>query len=145
MGIKLQPATLQEAFDYISIHDDALDVERENFADEFATFREGNGEPPLKEGCVPCVWKLQPIADAQLSGQLEGVREEHGRTSWFIATACVGLVGVTGAPKELGKIRRIRSEEGYSTLAKDQQDLIGGALLSELGIQLLTHATPSPT
>lgn len=145
MAIKLQPATLSEPFSYISLHDDALDMERPTFADEFALFKDGVGPPPLKEGVEPTVWELQPIADAQLQGILDGVREEHGRTLWFIATACVGIVGVSGAPKELGKIERIRSNEGYQTLSKRQQDMLGGALLAELGVQIIAAAVVNPT
>lgn len=145
MGIKLQSATLVEPFEYISLTDDALDGEHEDFADEFQRYRDGTVKsPPLKDGCEPMRWELQPITDATLRGILDGIREENGRSSLLIATACLGIVGWTGAPKELGKIRRPRNRDGYPCLDKKQQDMIGAEVLVELGTALALHAIPNP-
>ena len=148
MAIRLSTATLSEPFEYISLHDDALDTEREDFADEFQRYRDGQAPPPLKPGVEPTRWTLEPITDARLKAMLEGVREEHGRTMWFLATAAVGVTGVSGLSDERGrpfKLKRPRSSDGYPTMSHEQQDQIGAQILAELGMAIITHNIPSPS
>lgn len=144
MAIKLQPSTLVEPFEYISLTDDALDGAHPEFTEEFKRYREGAiKDPPLKDGVEPTRWSLQPIADTELLGKLDGIRERDGKKSWFRTVACLGIVGVTGAPKEFGKVLRVRDEEGYPYLSKRQQNLLGLDLLAELGTAILTHKLPN--
>ena len=146
MGIKLQAATLVEPFEYISLHDSAMDTECENFADEFTKYREGAIDaPPLKPGEKPAVWTLAPIVDAQLKAMLDGVREEHGRAAWAVMTAASGIKAVSGIEGADGKPLRIRHEfqNGFPTVVREQLNLIGAEILNELGMVILTHAVPS--
>ena len=145
MGIRLRPASLNDEFEYISLHDDALDGDAEDFAEKFAMYREGTKDsPPLKEGKEPTRFILRPLVDAQLRGKLEGVREEHGRSAWFIATACVCLRSASGLKYEDGKPFKIKHDrvDGYETVIKEQQDLLGAPLLTELGMIVHTHELP---
>jgi hypothetical protein len=145
MAIKLQ-ATLVEDFSYISLHDDAIDGDADDFAEEFRKYREGTRPmPPLKEGAEPTVWTLKPIASAKLRAALDGVRAEHGQAAWALATAAAGIKGVEGVKGEDGKPLKLQfaRQDGFHVLADASLDLIGVAILHEIGMVLLTHNSPS--
>ena len=146
MGIKLQSATLAAPFEYISLHDSAIDSEAENFAEEFAKYREGTiPNPPLKPGETPTIWTLAPITDARLRAMLDGVREEHGRAAWAVMTAAAGIKAVSNLSDAEGKPFKIRFEyqDGFPTVIKEQLNQIGAEILNELGMVILTHNSPS--
>lgn len=145
MGIKLQSATLVEPFEYISLHDSAMDTECEDFADKFQKYREGSlPAPPLKDGEEPAVWTLAPIVDARLKAMLDGVREEHGQAAWAVAVAAAGIKGVSGI-KQDGKAFKLRfeREEGYPIVCNEDLNAIGATILHEIGMVILTHQSPS--
>ena len=142
MSIKLPSATLNEPFEYISLRDDALDSEAEGFAEDFQRYREGTIQaPPLKEGYTPTRFHLQPIADADLKAKLNGLRESS-RAEWFTGLARYAIVGIEGAPKELGAIIRERDADGFSVLSKRQSNLLS-EYLEEIGMVVATHDLPS--
>lgn len=146
MGIKLQSATLSEPFEYISLHDSAMDTEAEGFADEFQKYREGTIDaPPLKPGEKPTIWTLAPIADARLKAMLDGVREEHGRAAWAVMTAAFGIKSVSNLADHEGKPFRIQHDyqDGFPKVISDQLNAIGAEVLNELGMVILTHQSPS--
>lgn len=146
MGIKLQSATLVDEFEYISLHDSAMDTEAEEFAEKFAKYREGTTDaPPLKDGETPAVWTLKPITDARLKAMLDGVREEHGQAAWAVAVAAAGIKSVSGIKGEDGKAFKLRfvREEGYPIICNEDLNSIGAAILHEIGMVILTHQSPS--
>ena len=146
MGIKLQAATLVEPFEYISLHDSAMDTEAEGFAEAFKKYREGSIEaPPLKQGEEPTVWTLVPITDARLKAMLDGVREEHGTAAWAVMTAAAGIQAVSNLADPDGKPFKIKREfrDGFSFVANEQLNLIGAEVLNEIGMVILTHDSPS--
>lgn len=147
MAIKLA-STLVEEFSYISLHDEAIDSsgDPDEFAEEWKKYREGTRElPPLKDGVEPTVWTLKPITSARLAAMLDGVRAEHGQAAWAIATAAAGIKGVSGLKKDDGtpfKLQYTRVD-GYHLVVNEQLDMIGPAILNELGMAILAHNSPS--
>lgn len=145
MAIKLT-ATLVEDFEYISLHDEAINADHEDFAEEFRKYREGTVElPPLKDGAEPTVWTLRPIRSAKLKAALDGVRAEHGQAAWSVATAAAGIKGVSGLKDNDGKPYKLRyeREDGYEIVCEEQLNEIGAAILNEIGMAILTHNSPS--
>lgn len=145
MAIKLQSATLVDDFEYISLTDSALDVDNKDFQDSFEKYKDGMGDPLLKDGEEPTRFKLRPIADVQLLSKLRGQHERHGRSAFAREAGAIGIKGVsglndpaTGNPLEL----KFDRKDGYTILCADHQNMLGLDLMEELGLMVLTHAHP---
>lgn len=145
MALQLQPPSLSGEFEYISIHDEAVDQEAEDFADKWKAYREGQGEPPLKNGITPTVWTLRQINDARLTANLRGVNEAHGSQAFAVAIAAVSLQRVSGLNDSKGKPYKLKfvMEDGYRVVCEDQLNEIGANALVELGQVVITHKSPS--
>lgn len=145
MAIKLT-ATLVEPFSYISLQDDAIDGDHEDFAEEFRKYREGTiAMPPLKDGKEPTVWTLKPVTSSRLKAMLDGIRNEHGQAAWLVATAAAGIKGVEGIQDESGKPFKLKFDrsDGYEIVCEEHLDMIGATVLNELGMAIVTHNSPS--
>ena len=147
MAIQCNPAVLAGPFSFISAHDSAVDTEKATFADEWRRYVEGapGAEPPLKEGEEPTVWELTPITSVRLLSQLRGVLDEHGRTAWCIATAAFAITGVEGLLDDSGKPMQLKYQrhEGFTTLTEAMLDMIGGAVLADIGVTVINHKLPN--
>ncbi len=145
MAIKLKTATLVEEFEYVSLLDDALDGDAEDFADKFKVHRETGTMPPLKDGKKPTVWILRPVTGVRLQSMIDGVLEEHGRKAFYLTLAAAGLKGVKGVTNEKGKPFKLQFDRssGYEMVCDEHLDLIGLDVLQELGMVLYTHKSPS--
>ncbi len=152
MALALKSATLAKPFSYISLHDGALDTSAgsKEFAEEFEKYRQGAIPlPPIKEGEAPTVWELQPIAQAEVLSKLRGKGQRFGSSFQALAAARLGLKGVenlvdpaTGEPME---IEIARDAEGRDSITQKTENIIGLDILEELGLVILSHATPNPT
>lgn len=146
MAIKLT-ATLVEPFDYISLRDEALDPEHEDFEEEYKRYKEGTiPAPPLKEGVEPSTFTLRPISgNAELSAKLDGVLEADGRSMWALAAGSLAITGWRNIEDENGKPLKFKQVrvQGFMSLTKQLQDKLGKELLSELGMVALTHKNPN--
>lgn len=145
MALRLKSATLNEPFEYISLRDDALDGEADDFDEAYQRFREGGPMPPIKEGMHPTIWTLRPMTDTRLIAKLSGILERDGYSAWYIGTAAVGVVSVTGCEDEDGKPFKLKRTRigGWESLTHEVQDAIGAPLLIELGQAIITHKSPN--
>lgn len=145
MAIKLNSATLVDDFEYISLTDSALDVDHEDFSDSFEKYKEGMGDPLLKNGEEPTRFTLSPIADAQLLSKLRGQHERHGRSAFAREAGAIGIKSISGIDDpETGdafKPRFVR-KDGYNVLCPEHQNMLGLDLMEELGLMVLTHSAP---
>ena len=145
MAIKLQSASLNDSFSYISLSDGAVDTECETFKEDWERYRDGNVDsPPLKDGEEPTIFELTPIASVSQRALLQGVLDAHGRTAWAVATAAQGITNISGLKGEDGKafkLLRVRVD-GYSTIVEEQLSLLGREVLSEIGAVLINHSRP---
>lgn len=146
MAIKLT-ATLVEPFDYISLRDEALDGEHEEFQEEYERYKEGAIPlPPLKENMEPSVFTLRPISSsAQLSAKLDGILESDGHSMWAMAAGALAITGWRNITDDSGKPLKFKQVrvQGFMSITKDLQNKLGKDLLSELGMVALTHKDPN--
>lgn len=138
--------SLVKNYTYISIHDPAVDVNADGFAEEWKKYIDGTiQEPPLKQGQSPTVFTLKPITSASLIARLKGVNVASGSQSWAVATAAHCIVSIEnfsdtdGVPFE----PRLVNVSGFSSISEDDKDLIGEKILAELGGRLITRRSPS--
>lgn len=146
MAIKLT-ATLVEPFSYISLQDDAIDGDHEDFAEEFRKYREGTiAMPPLKDGKEPTVFVLRPLTDPELSNELAQYRDN--RTKWLCEVARYSIAEIRNLDDDGKPVRmRLARSNGFPCIPDDifaRLHGVGrGALLQELGMAVLTHNSPS--
>lgn len=143
--IKLQ-ATLNDDYSYISPLDDALDTDAEDFEDQWKRYEDGQGEPPLKQGCKPTIWTLSPIVDATLRAKLTDVVSADGSRTAAVAWAAHALKSVSGLTDADGKPYRLRftvDADGYRSVAREQLNEIGLPVLLDMGLHAAKHSSPS--
>ena len=142
MAIRLTSSSLSSPFEYISIHDEAVDAETKGFKDKWAQYRDGAiPEPPLRAGVEPTRWQLTPITNSRQRSYLQGFQEKHGNSALFVAYAASGITGVSGLLDENGEAVEIQfvREDKYQIVCEEQLAAIPAEVLVELGTVLLTH------
>lgn len=148
MAIKLQKtATLVEPFEFISKKDDALDRDAKDFKDRWDRYKDGLGDPPIKEGMKPTVFTLKPVArDAGLDAKLDGVLNNDGNAMWCLTAAAFGIAGwrnlIDPDTDEELEFETVRAH-GYDCITKALQDKLTKPLLIEIGNAVLLHNNPS--
>jgi len=145
MAIQLKTATLVADWDYISLHDEAMDDETDGFQKLYEDFVEGRGPAPLKDGVEPTVWKLAHLSDVRTIAKLDGIRTSDGNTAWAVAASACCIVSVQGLTDSEGKPYRIRREyeDGVKMLPTAQINEIGIDIMAEIGMVILTKKSPS--
>lgn len=85
MGLVGTPATLQEEFEYISMYDDALDHEAEDFSRRWKLYNEGKGEAPLKDGATPTVFVMSHLSRAAFNRVRQLGLKDRDVEAWELA------------------------------------------------------------
>lgn len=145
MAIRQQSTSLSQPFEYISKLDEAVDIERENFEEEWERYREGTAACPLKDGLEPTRWMLAPVTNSRLRARLAGVHAKHGGVAMFVSYASHGIESVKNLLDEKGdpvKLRRVRVD-GFPQLDDEQIADIPPAVLVEIGSVLVEHNSPN--
>jgi hypothetical protein len=145
----LRGNTLVADYEYISQSDEAVDSEAEGFELKWKHYLDGMGEPPLKAGETPTIFKLRhlmPTERAYLAEASNG--DERGL---FIAAAAIALVGVKGFDGPDGKPLEVKQEVTRAGTVKIRSankatlDALPVGVLFELGALALERGRVRPS
>lgn len=142
MAIQLRnTASLNDEFDFVSEHDDALDKSDPEWEQKLERFRDGaSTDLPLKDGKEPTVFRLKPIASNRTLSLLQDLLAREGGVTYFTQAAALGLVGAQNLGIEIKRQRIDKHEQ----VRDDVLSQIPIAILCELGKAVVEHSHPNP-
>lgn len=140
--------TLVDSFDYVSQYDEAIDHDVEEFDHKWKLYRDGMGEPPLKAGAKPTLFKLRHVTSTERVYLMElSHGEERGLYITAAAMALVGVKGLEGADGKKVEIRQESTSVGPVKIrhaTKDSLDALPLEVILELGALALERSSVRP-
>lgn len=99
--MSIKSHTLVEPYEYVSVHDAAVDSDAPDFEERWRLYLDGAGEPPLKPGAEPVRYQLRHVTNTERGYLMKLGRDADGSAP--LAAAAIALVGMSGAKDGEGK------------------------------------------